>query len=137
MLRDGFLSVVLSVCGAVGAGVLAQPATAATAAAVVAQNDADKDQTLDLAEVKTAAGAHFDKLNKDGDSTLEAGEVKGVVGARMFKKADTDNDGSISKDEYLAVVETLFKRADSDNDGTLSVSELKSKPARQLKRLIE
>ncbi len=26
----------------------------------------------------------------------------GVIGAKMFKRADPDNDGSISKDEYLA-----------------------------------
>jgi hypothetical protein len=36
---------------------------------------------LDLAEVKTAAAAHFDKLEKDSDGTLDANEVKGVMGA--------------------------------------------------------
>jgi hypothetical protein len=119
------------------AGCFVRPAVADTAATVVSNNDTDIDMTLDLAEVKTAGSAHFDKLNKDGDSTLETTEVKGVIGARMFKAADTDHDGTISKDEYLALVETLFKKADTDNDGTLSVAELKSKSAHRLKRLID
>jgi hypothetical protein len=28
--------------------------------------------------------------------------VKGVIGAKIFKKADPDNDGTLTKDEYLA-----------------------------------
>ena len=35
----------------------------------------DSDKTLDLAEVKAAAAAHFDKLNKDSDDTLDAKEL--------------------------------------------------------------
>jgi len=141
----------LSLCGFLTIG-LTQSASAATAAASVSQNDtsqndsetetdmpllANKDMTLDLAEVKTAASAHFDKLNQDGDSTLEAAEVKGVIGTKLFNLADPDHDGTISKVEYLALVEKLFKKADKDNDGTLSVDELKSKSALQLKRLID
>ncbi len=40
-------------------------------AAIVSKYDTDNDKSLDLAEVKAAASAHFDKLNKDGDTTLE------------------------------------------------------------------
>ena len=105
-------------------------------ATVVADHDKDNDQTLDLAEVKAAAGARFDKLNKDTDQTLETHEVKGVIGNKMFAAADTDHDGSLSKDEYLALVEKLFKETDIDHDGTLSVNELKSKSGQMLIRLI-
>jgi hypothetical protein len=106
----------MSLCGFLTIG-LTQSASAATAAASVSQSDtsqndsetetdmpllANKDMTLDLAEVKTAASAHFDKLNQDGDSTLEAAEVKGVIGTKLFNLADPDHDGTISKDEYLA-----------------------------------
>jgi len=136
----------LYICGVLTVGA-AQSASAATAAAIVSQNDtenetdmpllAHKDMTLDLAEVKTAASARFDKLNQDGDSTLEAAEVEGVIGTKLFKLADPDHDGTISKDEYLALVEKLFKKADRDNDGSLSVDELKSKSALQLKKLID
>jgi EF hand len=129
----------ITLCALLGAAALAQhfSAAATPASGVVAQYDTDKDQTLDLDEVKVAASAHFDKLNKDADGTLDAQEVKGVIGPKTFKAADPDNDGTLTKDEYLALVEKLFKKADVDNDGTLSVKELKSKAARALKRLID
>lgn len=94
-------------------------------------------ETLGLAEVKTVAGAHFDKLNKDSDGTLDVKELQGVIGPAGLKAADPDNDGTLTKDEYLVLVERLFKKADADNDGTLSVAELKSKAARTLRRLID
>lgn len=87
--------------------------------------------------MKTAASAKFDKMNKDADGTLDAKEVKGIIGAKTFKAADPDNDGTLTKDEYLALVEKLFNKADVDHDGTLSVQELKSKSAHTLKRLID
>jgi hypothetical protein len=106
-------------------------------ASAVAKHDTDNDQTLDLAEVKSAAGAHFDRLDKDADGTVDANEVKGIIGPKAFKAADPDNDGTLTKDEYLALVEKLFKQADTDKDGTLSVAELKSTPGRALKHLID
>ena len=64
--------------------------------------------------------------NEQGD-TLGSKEVKGVLGKKEFKAADPDNDGTLTKDEYLAIVEKLFKKADVDNDGTLDAKELRSK----------
>lgn len=104
---------------------------------IVSKPDKDSDETLDLAEVKAAASAKFDKLDKDADGTLDAKEVEAIIGAKTFKAADPDNDGTLTKDEYLALVEKLFKKADVDHDGTLSVQELKSKAAQTLKHLIE
>jgi hypothetical protein len=104
---------------------------------VVAKYDSDNDHTLSLDEVKAAASAHFDKLNKDGDSTLETKEVQGVIGPKAFKAADVDHDGSLSKDEYLALVKKLFEKADADHDGTLNSAELHSKRGKALKRLID
>jgi Ca2+-binding EF-hand superfamily protein len=103
---------------------------------VISKYDSDKDKSLDLNEVKAAASAHFDRLNKDGDSTLEVSEVKGVLGPKAFKAADTDHDGTLSKDEYLALVEKLFKEADADHDGTLNAAELQSRAGKALVRLI-
>jgi Ca2+-binding EF-hand superfamily protein len=104
---------------------------------LLSKYDTDKDKTLSLDEVKAAAAAHFDKLNKDGDSTLETNEVKGVLGPKAFKAADTDHDGSLSKDEFLALVEKLFNKADANHDGTLDATELKSNTAKTLRRLID
>jgi Ca2+-binding EF-hand superfamily protein len=98
--------------------------------------DKDNDGTLDLAEVKDAASALFDKLEKDKDGTLDAKEVGRRIGKKEFKEADPDNDGTLSKDEYLALVEKLFNAADANKDGTLDAKELRSKPGRALLRLI-
>jgi Ca2+-binding EF-hand superfamily protein len=112
-------------------------ASHAVAASTVAAYDTDNDGTLDLNEVKTAASAAFDKLERDHDSTLDKKELGSRMSLKEFKAADPDNDGTISKDEYLAVVEQLFKQADPDNDGTLSAKELHSKAGRQLVKLLK
>jgi len=117
--------------------VCAQLAIAEPAAAVVAKYDKDNDKTLDWNEVQAAASAHFDALNKDADGTLDRNEVKGVISKTMFKAADNDQDGTLSKAEYLDLVNKLFKQADTDNDATLSAKELRSNTGRTLKRLID
>ena len=53
-----------------------------------------------------------------------------------FTAADPDDDGTLSKDEYLAVVEKRFKAADPDNDGTLSAAEFKTATGRSLSQLL-
>ena len=124
--------------GVLAAGLVLYSAPAAFAASdVVSKYDTDKDKTLDLAEVKAAAGAEFDKLDADADKTLDTKEAKGALGKKDFKAGDTDNDGTLTKDEYLAIVEQLFKKADVDNEGTLSAKELKSKAGRALQKLID
>jgi hypothetical protein len=139
MLNRPLILAAVSLSGLLGAGVLSQSASGQTSssAGIVGKYDKDSDQTLDLAEVKAAAGAHFDKLDKDADGTLDSKEVEGVIGKKTFKAADPDNDGTLTKDEYLALVEKLFNKVDVDHDGTLSVQELKSKTAHALKRLID
>jgi EF hand len=137
MMRRYFTTIGAILFGATLAGVATQSALAQATAPAAVSRDTDNDQTLDLAEVKAAASAHFDKLDLDGDKSLDAKEVKGLIGPKTFKAADPDNDGNLSKDEYLALVEKLFKTADADHDGTLSVKELHSPSGRALKRLLD
>jgi Ca2+-binding EF-hand superfamily protein len=112
-------------------GVRAATGRAASFAAI----DADHDGTLDLDEIKKAAGDLFDELDADHDGTLTRSELRWRrLGARAFAAADTDKDGTLSKAEYLALVERLFKAADVDHDGTLSPAEFRSAIA--LRRLI-
>ncbi len=51
---------------------------AALTAALIKSYDADKDGMLDLAEIKQAAEAYFDHLEKDKDGTLDRKEIKGL-----------------------------------------------------------
>jgi Ca2+-binding EF-hand superfamily protein len=111
----------------------ASPAFAASALDAI---DADKDGTIDIVEVKTAAGALFDRLDVDHDGTLDRKELKDRISAEDWKIADPDNDKSISREEYLNLVEVLFKRANPDNDTTIDTKELKTPTGRALLRLL-
>jgi Ca2+-binding EF-hand superfamily protein len=91
---------------------------------------------LDLEEVKNAASAEYDQLDKDHDGTLDRKEAGSRIDRKEFSAADADHDGALSKDEYLALVEKLFKKADTNNDGTLDTKEMRSKAGRALERLL-
>jgi Ca2+-binding EF-hand superfamily protein len=109
---------------------------AAPALAATTRFDTDNDGTVDLNEAKKAASELFDKLDTDKDGTLDSKELNGRLTHKEFTAADPDNDGTLSKDEYLAVVEKRFKAADPDNDGTVSTSELKTAAGRSLSQLL-
>jgi Ca2+-binding EF-hand superfamily protein len=99
--------------------------------------DTDNDGTLDLAEVKKAASALFDKLDADHDGTLDARELRGRLSAKELAAADPDHDGTLTLNEYLAVVEQRFNAANPDKDGTLDSKELSSPSGRALLRLLK
>jgi EF hand len=98
--------------------------------------DIDKDGTLDLAEVKSAAAAHFDELNPDNDDSLDEKEAAPVLKGQDFRQADANGDGKISKAEYLAYVERVFLLANPDKDGTLDRKELDSEAGQALLHLL-
>jgi Ca2+-binding EF-hand superfamily protein len=103
---------------------------------LVAQFDADKDGTVDLAEAKKAASDMFDKLDTNKEGTLDLKELRGRVSRRELAAVDADHDGTLSKDEYLALVEQRFKAADADHDGTLANWEFHTPKGRALTRLL-
>ncbi len=98
--------------------------------------DIDKDGTLDLAEVKSAAAARFDELNPDADDSLDGREAAPVLQGDAFRQADSNGDGTINKAEYLAYVERMFLLANPDKDGTLDRAELDSEAGKALLRLL-
>ena len=98
--------------------------------------DTDSDGTVDLNEAKKAAGALFDKLDTDKDGTLDSEELKGRLTHNDFTAANPDNDGTLSKDEYLSFVEKRFKAADPDNDGTVSAAEFNTAAGQSLSQLL-
>jgi Ca2+-binding EF-hand superfamily protein len=49
----------------------------------------------------------------------------GTSGAKLWMSAmDKDNDGSVSKQEFLTYMETQFDKADVDHDGTLDKNDI-------------
>lgn len=129
---------VCSILGVLGLPLgAAWPIAQAFAQSALTTADTDKDRTLDLAEVKAAAGIAFDNLDKDKDTTLDYKEAAGRLNKKEFKSADTDKDHTLTKDEYIALAEKLFKVADANNDGTLNAAELRTKAGRALQRLLK
>jgi len=68
-------------CGFVGAALVWQSSANATVASdVVAKNNTDCHETLDLTEVKAAASAPLEKRDKDSNGTLDTDEIGGLNG---------------------------------------------------------
>jgi len=103
--------------------------------AFVQEWDSDHDGTLSLDEIKKAASARFDALDRNHDGTLDRRELGATVNARQFRQANTDKDRTLDRNEYLAMVEKLFQAADQDHDGTLDKKELNSSVGGGLLRL--
>jgi Ca2+-binding EF-hand superfamily protein len=110
---------------------------AASGTASLQALDSDHDGTIDLNEIRAAAGAAFDRLDRDHDGTLSGRELKGRLSARELAAADGDHDGTLTKDEYAAAVEKRFEAANSDGDGTLDAGELRSRSGKALQRLVK
>jgi Ca2+-binding EF-hand superfamily protein len=96
---------------------------------------ADRDGTLTLDEIKKAATARFDALDRKKKGTLNRSELAGNLTFQEFRKADTNKDGTLDKIEFLSAVEKRFQAADTDHDGTLDKKELESLAGRSLLRL--
>ena len=98
-----------------------QPALAARGASFQAI-DSNGDGKVDLDEIKKAAAAKFDALDRNRTGTLTRREVGRLrLNRKDFAAADPDKDGTLSKDEYLAVVEQRFKAADTKQAGALTL----------------
>src|SRR5262249_57317669 len=101
MINRRFLIAKLGACSLLAMNAMLFSGSAAWAVpSAIEAFDKDNDGTLDLAEVKDAAGKMFDKLDKNGDGTLDSKEIGTRVSKTDFKAADADHDGTLSKDGY-------------------------------------
>lgn len=83
------------------------------------------------AEVIVIRTLEFMDVNKDGVVTAE--EFYEHVKTYSFKQLDANDDGKVSRDEWLAVedgpeAEKLFMRWDKNGDGLLTLKEFKNTP---------
>jgi Ca2+-binding EF-hand superfamily protein len=99
--------------------------------------DPDRDGTLDLNEIRKAAEARFDSLDRNKDGKLDRKEIARTLSVREFSAANPDKDATLEKNEYMALVDARFKAANPDNDGTLDAKELASRAGRALMRLLQ
>src|SRR5438874_4854166 len=88
------------------------------------QWDSDHDGNLSLDEIKKAATARFETLDRRHTGTLTRGQLAGLVSYQQFQRANIDKRRRLDQNEFLGLIEKIFHAADRDNDGTLDKKEL-------------
>lgn len=107
----------------VAALLVAGPALAGTG------KGADRDRPVTRAEFAEHQGKWFERLDANGDGVLTQAELAERAARReqrrqeRFAKADTDQDGQLSRAEFVAVGEQWFGRLDRNGDGTITPDE--------------
>ena len=113
----------------------------------ILQSDADNDGVLTRAEFDAGRTAQFTRLDADSNSQVTREEMRagrgdrgedghrggrghrgGGRGGPGFAGADANNDGNITRDEFLARPTEMFNRLDANHDGVIQASE---RPQRQ------
>ena len=98
--------------------------------------DTDHDGTLSAEEIKKAADARFEALDRKHEGYLTRSQLAGIVSFQQFRKADSNHGGKLDKPEFLSLVEKLFQETDRDHDGTLDRKELGSSAGKALLRML-
>jgi len=92
-------------------------------------------RTIDDAVERSAE--RFARRDANNDSFIDADEIRARGAERMaylkkklIGRLDTDNDGSVSKEEYLAKSQAKFSKLDLDSDGVITAKDLPPRAAR-------
>ncbi len=93
--------------------------------------DSNSDGVLTRQEFDAGREAMFARLDADHDGQLSRGDRRrhrgdGERGGRHDdhqRNADANNDGAITREEFLARPLQMFARLDSDSDGVISADE--------------
>lgn len=100
--------------------------------------DANNDGVLTRQEFDAARTAHFTQLDRDNNGQLSREEMRAMRGAHGGRRghgagldrADANNDGAITREEFLAGPTERFNRLDANNDGVISQAERPQRPER-------
>lgn len=101
------------------------------------QSDANNDGVLTRQEFDAGRAAMFARMDADGNGQLTAEERRagrhargGRHGRGHLSGADANDDGNITRDEFLARPIAHFERLDANNDGVISADERPQRRAR-------
>jgi len=95
--------------------------------------DTNGDGNISRAEFTAQAEARFARMDKNGDGFITADEMTGRSGRGPgggLMSADTDQDGKISRAEFMAQSTDRFAKLDTNGDGQISGDEMKAMMAR-------
>lgn len=93
--------------------------------------DTDQDGQITKAEMQAQRAAMFDKIDTDGDGVLTEADHdgrKGPMGKRGVRW-DVDEDGKVTKAEFVAGADRVFERLDANGDNVIAEDELSARRA--------
>jgi EF hand len=98
--------------------------------------DSDKNGVISRAEFDAAhaPGKGMAEHRGKGGKGCKGGERGAGMHDRMMKNADTNNDMSVSRDEFRAVAEARFVKQDANKDGVISAEESKQSRGKMKRR---
>ncbi len=95
--------------------------------------DSNNDGKITRQEYIDARAAQFSRMDRNGDGAVDDADAReradqSAMGKRMAGamrgRIDSNNDGKISKDEFVNAPTMLFDRFDADKNGELDAKEL-------------
>jgi hypothetical protein len=111
--------------------------------------DANKDGSITRAEMNAARAATFARMDRNGDGFITADERQQMADAAAAKGkgkggagrgdrggagADANNDGKVSREEFLASPMRGFDRLDANNNDIVEASEIENARAMLARR---
>jgi Ca2+-binding EF-hand superfamily protein len=99
------------------------------------QSDSNSDGVLTRAEFDAGRDAQFARLDGDTNGQLTREELRAQRGERghhgrgghrgmhSLTRADANNDGDITREEFLARPTQMFDRLDQNDDGVIAAAE--------------
>ena len=112
-----------------GAAIASQDAPRGRGGGMMMRADTNGDSTISRAEFTAQAEARFARMDKNGDGFITADEMGGRGGRGPgggMMSADTDQDGKISRAEFMAQSAERFIKLDTNGDGRISGDEMKA-----------
>jgi len=94
--------------------------------------DSDSDGSISRDEFTAHHQSMMGQGGPDGERGHHRGHKRGhgkghgrghEMGMMMMHKADNNNDGAVSRDEFMSAANARFDKADANKDGTISTEE--------------
>lgn len=93
--------------------------------------DTNRDGNVSKQELIAFRGANFARLDRNGDGLLMRSDIPAMAKRfrpevdfdRLIKQFDANNDGKVSRSEFVDGPTTIFDAADSNKDGLLTKAE--------------
>ncbi|MEO6214536.1 MAG: hypothetical protein ABIO86_00780, partial [Sphingomonas sp.] len=128
-MKKLFLAAALAGTMLGGAAIASQDAPQGRGGGMMMRADTSGDGNISRAEFTARAEARFARMDKNGDGFVTADEMSGRGGRGRgggLMSADTDQDGKISRAEFMAQSTERFVKLDANGDGHISGDEMKA-----------